>query len=263
MPVVTSPKPRIAAVDDRAIERVGARERERGGKLVALEPELLIVRRIRPADVQAARRQREIRRHDLERLRQQREALRRIGRLLRDLEANPAAAEARERVTVDPELYDLLDVRRVHDRHRRIDERVLALVRQRGRLARVIVAGDCDHAAVARRSGRVAVLERIAGAVDAGPLAVPHAEYAVVTSAGEQVRLLRAPDRGGREILVQARLEANLRGVEVIARPATARGRTRRAASRGSRRRSPPCSGRRAGRGSSGRARGARALADR
>ena len=58
------PEPRIAAVDDRAIERVRARERERGRQLVALQPELLVVRRIRPADVQAAGRQRELRRHD-------------------------------------------------------------------------------------------------------------------------------------------------------------------------------------------------------
>ena len=54
------PEPRIAAVDDRAIERVRARERERGRQLVTLEAKLLIVRRIRPADVQAAGRHGEV-----------------------------------------------------------------------------------------------------------------------------------------------------------------------------------------------------------
>jgi hypothetical protein len=82
----------------------------------------------------------------------------------------------------------------------------------------VIVAGDGDDAAVARSAGCVAVFERIAGAVHAGPLAVPHAEHAVVARAREQVRLLRAPDRRCREVFVQARLKANLRGVEVFRR---------------------------------------------
>ena len=49
-------EPRIAALDDRAVQPVRARERERGAQLVALQTELLIVRRIGPADVEAARR---------------------------------------------------------------------------------------------------------------------------------------------------------------------------------------------------------------
>ncbi len=211
------PKPRVAAIDDRAIERVGPRERERGRQLVALQPELLIVRRIGPADVQAAGRQRELRRHDGERLRQQCETLRRVSRLLRHLEPDPTAAEARHGVTVEPERDDLLDVGRIQHGHRSIDERVLALMRQRRRLARVVVAGDRDDAAVARSSGRVAVLEWIAGTVDARTLAVPHAEDAVIAGALEQIRLLRAPDRGRGEILVQSRLKTNLRRVEVLA----------------------------------------------
>src|SRR5690606_42041180 len=119
------------------------------------------------------------------------------------------AAEARHRVAVQAELDDLLDVRRVQDRNHGVDERELALVRQRRRLARVVVAGRDEHAAAPRRAGRVAVLERVAGAVDARPLAVPEGEDAVVAGAGEEARLLRAPDRRRREILVEARLEAD------------------------------------------------------
>src|SRR5690606_6314265 len=66
-----------------------------------------------------------------------------------------------------------------------------------------------EHAAAPRRAGRVAVLERVAGAVDARPLAVPEGEDAVVAGAGEEARLLRAPDRRRREIRVEARLEAD------------------------------------------------------
>src|SRR6185503_14437015 len=208
-------EPRIPAVDDRAVEGVRTRERERRRQLIPVQAQLLIVWRIRPADVQAARRHCEVRCHDVQRLRRQGEALGRVGGLLSDLQADPATAEARERIPVEPELDDLLDVGRVHDRYRRVNERELALVRKRRRLARVIVTRDRDDAAVARRSGRVAMLERVARAVDAGPLAVPHAEHAFVTSAREQVRLLGAPDRGGRKILVQTGLEADVRGVEV------------------------------------------------
>ena len=44
------------------------------------------------------------------------------------------------------------------------------------------------------------MLEDVAAAVDAGPLAVPHAEHAVVARAVEQVHLLAAPHRRGGEV---------------------------------------------------------------
>src|SRR5262249_5954865 len=46
--------------------------------------------------------------------------------------------------------------------------------------------------------------ERIPAAIDAGALAVPHAEYAVVLALTPELGLLRAPQRGGGEILVEA-----------------------------------------------------------
>ena len=42
-------------------------------------------------------------------------------------------------------------------------------------------------------------------AVDARALAVPHAEHAVVFALAAQLGLLRAPERGGGEVLVDAR----------------------------------------------------------
>src|SRR5690606_8098700 len=86
------------------------------------------------------------------------------------------------------------------------------------RFADVVVAGGDEHAAVPRRARGVTVLERIAGAVDAGTLAVPQPEHAVVARAGEEARLLRAPDRRRREILVQPRLEADIGRVEILLR---------------------------------------------
>src|SRR5262245_56778469 len=55
----------------------------------------------------------------------------------------------------------------------------------------------------------------VAGAVDARALAVPHAEHAVVLALAAQFGLLRAPDGGRREVLVQAGLEQYVVTVEV------------------------------------------------
>jgi hypothetical protein len=78
----------------------------------------------------------------------------------------------------------------------------------------VIVAGDGEHAAVPRRAGGIAVLERIARAVDARTLAVPEAEDPVAARARKQVRLLRAPDRRRGEVLVEPGLELDPGGRE-------------------------------------------------
>ena len=65
----------------------------------------------------------------------------------------------------------------------------------------------------------VAVLEHVERAVDARALAVPEREHAVVLGAREQADLLRAPDRGGGEVLVDAGLEDDVALLEELARP--------------------------------------------
>src|ERR1700676_2112193 len=50
----------------------------------------------------------------------------------------------------------------------------------------------------------------------AGALAVPDADHAVVAGALRQIELLRAPDRGGREILIHAGLEFDVVLLEVF-----------------------------------------------
>ena len=78
----------------------------------------------------------------------------------------------------------------------------------------MVVAHQGDHAAVLRGAGEIGVAEHVAGAVDARALAVPHAEHAVVFALAAQLGLLRAPDRGGGEVLVQAGLEQDVVLVE-------------------------------------------------
>src|ERR1700684_3147523 len=52
--------------------------------------------------------------------------------------------------------------------------------------------------------------EGVAGAIDARAFAVPHGEDAVVLALAAQFGLLRAPDRGGGKILVDAALKADI-----------------------------------------------------
>src|SRR5882672_10121532 len=82
----------------------------------------------------------------------------------------------------------------------------------------MVVAREGQHAAMARSAGGIGMLEDVAAAVDARPLAVPHGEDAVVARLREEVELLAAPDRGGGKVLVDAGLEADVMALEMRAR---------------------------------------------
>src|SRR5476649_1708251 len=71
----------------------------------------------------------------------------------------------------------------------------------------MVVTGQDQYAAVLGGTGIVGVLEDVAAAVDAGALAVPDAENAVVFGAVIKMDLLGAPKGGRREVLVEAGLE--------------------------------------------------------
>ena len=66
----------------------------------------------------------------------------------------------------------------------------------------------------------VGVAEDVARTVDARALAVPDAEHAVVLALAEELGLLRAPERGGGEVLVEAGLEADVVGLAQLFRRA-------------------------------------------
>ena len=80
----------------------------------------------------------------------------------------------------------------------------------------MVVAGQHQHPAVPGRARQAAVLERIAGPVDARPLAVPDGEHAVVFRGLADPQLLGAPAGGRRHILVDARLEGDLVRIQVL-----------------------------------------------
>ena len=202
-----------------AIQAVGAHVGERGVHLVVEQARFLLEDRIRPADVQAPLRQREIRGNDgLNALRIDIHRGARFDDVGDALERDPATRETAHRVAVQAEIEILLHVGGVEDRNAAGLEDVFALVRQRRGFCRVVVARKDQHAAMLGGAGGVGVLEHVAAAVHARPLAVPHAEYAVVLCAREQVQLLGAPDRRRREVLVHAGLEADVVPLEVLLR---------------------------------------------
>ncbi len=74
----------------------------------------------------------------------------------------------------------------------------------------MIVPHQRQHAAILRGAGQVGVAENVAGAIDAGALAVPHGKHAVILALAAQLGLLRAPDCGRGEVFVDAALKPDV-----------------------------------------------------
>ena len=154
----------------------------------------------------------------------------RLDRVLHQFQAYPDAGKAAERDAVKPEIEDFLHARGAEHGAMRVDQRPVGLVAGGGAFARVVVAHGHKHAAMRRRAGHVHMAEHVAGAVHAGPLAVPEAEDAVELALAAQLGALAAPERGGGKVLVQAGLEtrcrtrrdASSRGSSACRRPPTA-----------------------------------------
>ena len=122
-----------------------------------------------------------------------------------DLERGPQARVPRQGDAVQPEVDDLLHGAGVQDGDLGVVEGGLHLGGQRRRLGHRVVAGQHQHPAVGGGALEVGVLEHVAAAVHARPLAVPHAHDPVVAGERAEQRLLAAPHRGGGQLLVDAR----------------------------------------------------------
>ena len=202
---------RGGGIDHHPVQAVQAGIGHGGIHLPALQPHLLLQRRVGPADRQPARRQREVGgdagvdaggvHHHAG------GGLHRVGDRLH---ADPAAGESAHRPAVQAEVQEFLHARGVEHRHHGGGQDVVALVGQGGGLGAVVIAHHQQHAAMGRGAGGVGVLEHVHRAVGAGALAVPQAEHAIVLGAGEQADLLGAPDRSGGELLVHAGLEGDV-----------------------------------------------------
>ncbi len=103
------------------------------------------------------------------------------------------------------------------------------------------------------RPGEDAVPECVAGAVEAGRLAVPDADHAVVGGVGPALGELRPHDRRGAELLVDGGLVHDRQVGDDVGPHGRPPGRTRRAVSRGSPTGTPRCSARRPDRAAAAR----------
>ena len=200
---------------DDPVEFVGADEGEHRVALVFLQPGFLLEDAVARADREATGRHLVVgRHHDLHAIEGAIHRRRRFDCVLEAFEPDPHARIARHREGIEAVVEDLLHAGGRHDRHHHVDEVEIGLMRGGRRFRRVVVAHHHDGAAERRGAGEIGVAEDVAGAVDARALAVPDAEDAVVFAVAAQLGLLRAPDGGRGEILVQARLEDDVVLVE-------------------------------------------------
>jgi hypothetical protein len=198
----------VGGVDHDLVQPVGAAVGQRRVELVVEQARFLQQAVVRPADVEALRRQGVVvGQDDPHAVGRDIHRGRGFDRIGDRLEADPAARIAAHGPAVQAEVEVVLHAGRYQHRHHCRLEGVLRLVRDGGRARGMVVAGHRQYAAMLPGAGRVGMLEDIAAAVDARPLAVPHAEYAVMFRAGRQVDLLRAPQRRGGEVLIDAGLE--------------------------------------------------------
>ena len=102
------------------------------------------------------------------------------------------------------EVEDVLHIAGKQRGNAEVEQHGLGLAAQRRAFAGGIVAGDGQHAAVLANAGVIGVFQRVAGAVDAGRLAVPHAGDAIELLLADRVQHLRAPHRRRGEVFVQA-----------------------------------------------------------
>ena len=179
-----------------------------GLQLMAVQPRLLLPCRIAGADVEAALRQAlAVRDLNVEVGGGNVCADRGAHRVVDALQAHPAAAVAGHRPAVDAEVDDLLNAGRIEDRHHGIDQGELALVAGGGGLTGVVVPQQSQHPALSSAAGQIGVAEGVAAAVHPWPFAVPDAEHAVAFAVVPQPDLLRSPNGGGRQVLVDAGLK--------------------------------------------------------
>ena len=208
---------RVVAVEHRVVETIGPDVGQRGVPLMVHQAGFLFQRRVRPADVQAARRHVEIfGQVDMHTVGVDRHDAGRLHHLLDGLEPCPQAREATQGQPVQAQVQNLLHIAGKEHRQPAGFEDVVALVRHRGAFGHMVVARHGQHPAMPGRAGHVGVLEGVGTAVHARPLAVPDAEHAIVAAWPRcQVKLLAAPHGGGRQIFIDAGLENDVVAIQV------------------------------------------------
>ena len=206
------------ALDHVVVEPVGANVGQGRIPLVVKQPRLLLQGRVGPADVHTAGRHLEFGQHDLHPVGVDAHTGRGLDDFLDRLHARPDAGITAHGDGMQTEVEDLLHAGRKKHRQPAGLEDVVALMGGGRTLGNVVVAGHRQHAAPGRGAGHVGMLEHIGAAVHARPLAVPDAKHPVVASrvSRRKTELLRAPDGGGGQLLIDAGLEVDVMLAQVI-----------------------------------------------
>ncbi len=123
-----------------------------------------------------------------------------------DADADPRPARPAEPEGVDGQVEQVLLVGGHEDRHRGVGQRGVGVVGEGRRLGRGVVSDEQHGAAVGPDAHQVGVLQHVAAAVEAGPLAVPGTDHAVDAVVGHRRAHLRPPHRRRGQLLVQPRL---------------------------------------------------------
>ncbi len=210
--------PRVGRVGGHVVETVqrGVLEGQRGPHLEDLPLDLEGVRSeegsVRNMDVRGPVDQRDLRGDpfgvELDRARA-------VGHVGHDLQPHPHAGGPAEGDGVAAEVEGLAGVTRVEHGDVHVGEHPGRRRRDRRGLGVRVVAHDRHRTAVGVGARVGGVPERIGGAIDTGPLAVPEADHAVVGGVGPGGRELAAHHRGGRVLLVdrRAQVDREVRGV--------------------------------------------------
>jgi hypothetical protein len=142
---------RAASGRDDPVELVGAHEGEHGVALEIVQARFLPEKRIGQPDIQAARRHAKIfRRNDIDAIETCIDHPGRFHRLVHAFECRPRSAEARHRPSVERVIGKFLHAGRIEDRHHHVDEMELRLMRGGRRLRGVVIAHQCNDAAMLR-----------------------------------------------------------------------------------------------------------------
>ena len=128
--------------------------------------------------------------------------------------ANPSAGETAERNPLQPIFQHFPHIGGVQHGDFQIHEGIFAARRDGGGFGRRIIPRQRQHPTKRRAAGGIGMAEHIAGTINARPLAVPNAENTIQARAWRQMHLLRTPNGGRGQILIQPRLEHHIMRAE-------------------------------------------------
>ena len=139
-------------------------------------------------------------------------------RVLHQFQPGPNTRKPRQTIAINAEIQDFLHTGRRQDRHIGIHHRPIGLVQCGRAFAGVVIAHRHQNAAVGRGARHIGMAHHIARPVHTRALAIPQAKHAIELAFAAQFGLLRPPQCGGRQILIQARLEQDITVLQLFLR---------------------------------------------